>query len=282
MKRGRPAEEDGVRVVRSTVAISVLAAALLGASLARADANGPYEGTYKASGNGVNVTVRVADSAHAVLRYSLRSECGRARGTLELEKRNGGLAGKRVSAGPHRSVRRVTARVAAVGDGTEISGVINDAVSGGKDEGACRAKRKFKAALGKSNAFVPGRDGGHYVGQDRDGHPISFDVVGDFGAGQAQITEIAVDVAADCLDVGDDDVGLVVHLSGLEGTITNGEIEVDATDEINEFWIYGEIAGGQARMEVWIDGFFDPLGLPDLSGDLYCDNEGPTYTAELV
>jgi hypothetical protein len=272
----------GMRFVRSTVAIPVLAAALFGASVAGAGASGPYEGTYKAAGKGVNVTLRVADTSHAVLRYSLRSDCGRARGTLELGKRNGALAGKRVSAGPHRSVRRVTARVAAVGDGTEISGVINDVVSGTKDQGACRAKRKFKGTLGKSSGFVPGQEGGHYVGRDRDGHPISFDVV-DPGTGQGQITRIAVAVAADCLDAADDDVGLVVHVSGLDGTITDGEINVDVTDDlVNEFGIYGEIGGGQARLEVWIDGFFDPLGLPDPFGDLYCDNEGPIYTAERV
>jgi hypothetical protein len=278
----RPTEETGVRVLRLTTGL--LLCALVAAAIAGARAGGgPYPGTYTGKGKGVKVTLRVSDRGEGSVRYSMRSGCGSARGKVDLgAPKNGGFAGKRVSAGPHRSIRRVTVRVASAGDGTMLQGTIAAVTTATAHAKACQATRKFKAELGRAEAFVPPRDEGHYAGADEDGLPISFDVVGDPRSGDAFIANLDVDVAGDCIDVvGFDELVKVVHVSELEATIDpSGEVYGEWVEGDNEFEVFGELNDGVATLEIWVDAFFTPAGLPDPVADLYCENEGATYVAK--
>jgi hypothetical protein len=275
------AEEIGVRVVRIT--IGLLLCALVAAPIAGARAgDGPYPGTYAGKGKGVKVTLQVSDRGDGSLRYSMRSGCGSARGKVDLgAPKHGGFAAKRVSAGPHRSIRRVTVRVASAGDGTMLRGTIGMATTATAHAKACETKRSFKAALGKADTLVPPRDEGHYAGADGDGRPISFDVVGDPKSGDALITNLAADVAGECVDVVEfDELVKVVHLGGLEASIdSSGEVYGEWVEGDNEFEVFGELNDGVARLEIWIDAFFTPTGVPDPVADLYCANEGAEYVA---
>jgi hypothetical protein len=271
-----------VRVLRLTTGLLLCALVAAPTAAARAG-DGPYPGTYEGKGKGVKVTLRVSDRGEGSLRYAMRSECGSARGKVELgAPKDGGFAGKRVSAGPHRSVRRVTVRIVADGDGTILRGTIAAATTATAHAKACEAKRRFKADLGKAEAFVPPRDEGHYAGAGDEGLPISFDVVGDPKSGDAFITNLAVDVAGDCIDVdGWEESVNVVHVSDLEASIDpGGEIYGEWVEGDNEFEVYGELHDGVARLEIWIDAFFTPAGLPDPVADLYCENEGAQYVAK--
>jgi hypothetical protein len=274
-------EETGVRVVRVT--IGLLLCALVAAAIAGARAGGdPYPGTYAGKGRGVKVTLEVSDRGAGSLRYSMRSGCGSARGKVDLgAPKNGGFVAKRVSAGPHRSIRRIRVRVVSAGDGTMLRGTIGVATTATTHAKACQATRRFKAALGRADAFVPPRDEGHYSGADEDGLPISFDVVGDPRSGDAFIANLAVDVAGDCIDIDAyDELVKVVHLRDIEASIdSSGEVYGEWVEGDNEFEVFGELRDGVARLEIWIDAFFAPTGLPDPVADLYCDNEGAEYVA---
>jgi hypothetical protein len=275
----RPAEESGVRLIRSTSA--ALAVALLGAAFAAAAQTASYPGDYAGTGKQVKVLVHVDDTAHGTLRYALRSECGRARGTLQLAPRAGRLTGKRVSAGPHRTVRRVTARIESLGDGTVLGGTIKEALSANGKRGPCQATRQFTATLNRTDTFVPPRDAGHYTGVGPGGLPISFDVVEGDDPRRALIKAIDVDVAGDCLnELTGQEFGIkTVHVRGLDGTIVDGDVEIDFIDGVNEYLLFGTISDGRARLEVSIDGYFDLDGTANPLGSIYCDNDEPTYTA---
>jgi hypothetical protein len=273
------AEESGVRLVRSTP--PALALALLGAAFATAAQTASYPGDYAGTGKHVKVQVHVDDTAHGTLRYTLRSECGRARGTLQLVPREGRLTGKRVSVGPHRRVRRVTARLASLGDGTVLGGTIKEALSDSGKRSPCQATRRFTATLSRTNTFVPPRDAGHYTGVGPDGLPISFDVVEGDDPDRALIKAIDVDVAGDCLNgLTGQEFGIkTVHVLGVDGTIVDGDVDVDFIDGENEYLLFGTLSDGRARLEVSIDGYFDLGGTPNPLGGMYCDNDEPIYTA---
>jgi hypothetical protein len=265
-----------------SLAASALVLAVLGfAGGALADSAGPYPGTYAGGGEGVKATVVVNDRGRGSLRYALRGQCGRARGRIDLGAvHNGAYSAGRVSTAPHKLVRRIQARIEPVGDGTVVRGTIRETVSR-KSGGPCRVKRSFEGELGNTEAFVPGRDDGHYRGQSEDGLAISFDVVSD-GRG-TRMTAIGVDVAGECTDVAAGDHAgeiRIVHLRGLEGPVSsNGEIDIELDDGANEFDLFGKLGGGAAKVEVWIDGLFNLDGLPDQLASLACDNDEPIYTA---
>jgi hypothetical protein len=264
---------------------AVVFCALLGASVAGARSDsGPYPGDYAGKGDGVKVQVRVNGAGAASVSYAMRSDCGKARGKVELRAaRNGGFKGKRVSSGPHHSARKVTVRAAPAGDGTVLRGTIRLSMSA-PGSGSCHTKRPFEAKLDKSEASLPGSDEGHYTGSSEDGLPISFDVAGETRYGEAKVTNITVDVLASCIDLVEfeDLLPRVVHISGMEGWVNEGgEVYAETLEEVSqsEWNVFGELRNGVARVEVWIDGMFGPNGLPDPLGDLYCDNQEPIYTA---
>jgi hypothetical protein len=261
---------------------------LLGASAAAARGGpGPYPGDYAGKGEGLKVEVRVNDAGDGSLSYAMRTGCANARGKVDLRvAKNGRVDGKRVSAGPHRSIRKVSVRAAPAGGGTVLQGAIRLAVSA-SGSGSCHAKRPFEARLDKTDALLPRSDEGHYTGssEDEDGLPISFDIVGETESGRAKITNIAVDVMARCIDLVefDDFLPRVVHLSGIRGWVDeDGEIYAETLEEVSqsEWNVFGELGNGVARVEVWMDGMFGPDGVPDPLGDFYCENDEPIYTAE--
>jgi hypothetical protein len=268
-----------VKLVRWTLGALVLG--LLGAAFAAAAGSASYPGDYEGEGKQVKVRVHVDETSHGTLRYTLRSECGRARGKLLLAPREGRLTGKRVSAGPHRSIRRVTASLASLGDGTVLGGTIKEALSESGKRGSCHSKRRFTASLSRTDTFVPPRDAGHYTGVGPDGLPISFDVVEGTDSGRALIKAINVDVAGECLkELTGQSLGIrTVHLVGLEGTIVDGDVDVDLIDGQTESLLFGTLGDGRARLEVSIDGYFDLDGTPNPLGEIYCDNDEPIYTA---
>lgn len=246
-----------------------------------------YPGTYAGKGPGVKATVVVNDRLEGLVRYSMRSACGRVRGRIDLGRAtNGRFEGKRVSAGPHRSLRRTIARITGGPDGVELAGVIRVAQTKTDSSEACSAKRKFKAELGQTEAFVPVRDAGHYSGFSADGLPIDFDVIREPGTGQARIARIDVDAAAYCtfdeFDPLEPKDERIVHLRGLEGSISSsGQITVEVVDEDNEFELYGRLGRGEATVELGLFGYFDDDLLPDPFAELYCENDGPSYHATL-
>jgi hypothetical protein len=280
LREWKPTEETGVRVIRLTT--GMLLCGLVAAAIAGARGTDPYPGTYADKGKGVKVTLTVNDRGDGSLRYSMRSDCGKSQGKVDLgAPKNGGFAGKRVSAGPHRSIRRVTVRAATSRDGATLKGTVAETTTATAHAKTCEAKRKFEAELGKAQAFVPPRDEGHYAGAGEDGLPISFDVVGDAGSGDAFIANLDVDVAGDCIDVDSwEELVKVVHLSDLEASIdASGDIYGEWVEGDNLFEVFGELRDGVARLEIWIDAFFTPAGLSDPIADLYCENEGAEYVA---
>ncbi len=269
--------------MRLTAAL-VLSGLLSASGAAARGGPGPYPGDYAGKGEGLKVQVRVNGAGAGSLSYSMRTDCAKARGKVELRvAKNGAVKGKRVSAGPHRSLRKVIVRAAPARDGTVLEGAIRLAVSA-SGSGSCHAKRPFEARLDKTGALPPASDEGHYTGSSEDSLPISFDIVGETESGRAKITDIAVDVMARCIDLVelDDFMPRVVHLSGIDGWVNeDGEIYAEELEEVSqsEWNVFGEVSNGVARVEVWMDGMFGPNGLPDPLGDLYCENDEPIYTA---
>ncbi|MFL5871113.1 MAG: hypothetical protein ACJ75R_08520 [Solirubrobacterales bacterium] len=256
------------------------AAAMLLASGATAS-SGPAPGSYVGKGKHVTARVTVNDRLEGLVRYSAKTPCGTERGKLDLGRpTNGAFKGKRVYSATHRSTR-VRARISV--DGASLRGTVRFDVipDRSSDDRPCHAQRSFAAKLnGGDDAFVPGRDFGHYLGRDETGLPISFDVVPD-GAGGGKITNLAVDVAGDCDDgTSGASVPLVVHLQQIEGSIApTGDVDIEIDDGDSEWDVFGTIGGGTAELEVWIDGLFDANGIPDPAGDLACVNDEPVYTA---
>jgi hypothetical protein len=249
-------------------------------------AAGAFPGVYPGKGKGVKAKLTVNDQLEGLLAYKVKSKCGKTHGKIELAGfKNGAYKGKRISAGPHSTLRKTTTRIVVGPDGSSVKGLIRDALSGAGPNGPgdCRAKRKFKATLGKTEAFVPKEDDGHYSGQSADGLPIVFDVLTD-AEGKTQITGLSADVLGECYsEDADEDVeeSMVVHLSDLSGTVDSaGSAEIDFTpDEDTEFAVDGELGDGEAKLEVSIDGYFDAAGNPDPASDIYCDNWGVIYHA---
>lgn len=257
-----------------------LCALLLGVAVAGAEV---YPGDYAAKGKGVSAQLDVGASGGAKLAYAMKSACGRSKGTLELSKAGGGLGGRRVSRGPHGTLRTTTAKVALSGDGSEVVGTIRESLEGGDSElDGCRAKRSFSADADQAEGFVPSHDGGHYAGNGPNDNPIDFDVVSD--GKEAQVENLSVDVTADCVSADDPEAPetqMVTHISGMSGRVAkDGTFYIDyAPDDDTEYAFDGTIGDGESDVDVIIGGYFDDAGNPDPAGSWACDSWGDLYSA---
>lgn len=245
-------------------------------------------GSYSAKAPGISATVTVERDGDATLRYSMKSECGKTQGKMDLKNAGANLKGKRVSRGPNSSLRTTSAKLNVSGDGLQIAGTLKDGLSGGSAKAAnCSAKKKFSAKRPADQVFVPARDGGHYEGVGDDGYAISFDVARDPASDGYLLTNLSVDIVADCSaesDIFGNEFQLVTHLRpapGFEGKISStGDVEFDyEPDEFTLYSIYGSLAGGAAELEAEVSGYFDREGYPDVEGDMDCDSFGATYSA---
>jgi hypothetical protein len=164
------------------------------------------------------------------------------------------------------------------------------ATSSGGTQRICRTRaRRLNLALIEPTQLNAATDAGHYRGASNQGLPISFDLTYHVASGAGTITNLAVDVAAECDWYGaeQDDPGIagqIVHLRGLAGTAApDGSVDVfHAPDEFSAYDIYGTLLGGIAAIDVIIDGSFDTAGNVDPSSELYCGNIGDAYIAHRV
>ena len=241
-----------------------------------------YPGTFKSKVKGLAVTLDVGESGGGTLAYAMKTECGKAKGKLELKRSGAGLRGRKVSQGPQSSLQTVSAKVGLTSDGSEVVGVIKETLRGGHGP-SCRAKREFRVDADQSDGFVPTRDEGHYTGTGPNGNPISFDVV--VTGGDPEVQNLSADVTADCYDDTDpdgDEFQMVTHITGMAGEVDNdGTFYIDYTpDDDTEYEFDGELADGKADIDVVIGGYFDAAGNPNPAGPYACDSWGDPYTAE--
>lgn len=265
-------------IPKNLIPLAILAAlALTAPSALAADA---YPGTYEAKASGIKATIELNDRGTGTLRFAAKTACGKVRGKLSLKRAGAGYKAHKVSRGPESTIRTLIAKLQPQEDGTALVGTIKDTLDGGDSKLAgCRGKRTFKAELGKTDAFVPERDTGHYVGQSKAGLPVSFDVVEEDG--EMLIRNFAADVQAECYDEDDNESSMVVHVGGLEGEVeADGSLYIlHAPDDDTEHEVVGTLGGGEARVDVVVMGVFDSAGASTASGPYSCDSWGALYTA---
>jgi hypothetical protein len=266
---------------RTRIALAAAAGAAL-ATVPAAVAE-PLAGTYAGKGPGVKATVDV-NSGGGTLSYTVKTTCGKRKGALPLSAGKGGSLKGKVSGGAS-SVRATI----EFGKGGSLEGSL--AYRGKPPKGEtkpCKAKRTFAAALDATTSPEVRSTEGHYTGMGEDGGlPISFDVAYDPKAGGFEISNMAFDTSTDCYDAEGLDLPdpLVVHVSGLSGEVdSDGAFEIDYTpDEDTDYYVEGELADGEASMDLEVGGYFLFDGTPLFGGPdpdaLECDSWGETYDA---
>lgn len=272
---------DPVKTIATITCLGALA-------LAAASQGAPvYSGKYSGKSRGARVGISVSNDLKANVRYALKTECGRTKGSIDLGgARNGAFSGRRVSRGPQGTIRKTVIKLVVAADGEALAARVDDSLKGGDSKlSGCKARRKLTAKLGKTDAFVASRDAGHYVGTSSGGRPISFDVI--VADGKARIENLSADILADCVDdsaIEPSEVPMVVHLAGLSGSVkADGEFYiVHAPDEDTDNDVFGKIGGGGATLEGAVSGLFGPDGLSNPAGPFSCDSWGETFKAARV
>jgi hypothetical protein len=264
---------------RAATAIATLAVAVATVGAGAQAASTPSPGTFKGKLRGGTVSLKVKSSKRARLKYTLKSKCGRAHGTVSLKIKKG-----RFHTGP-RSATVVRGKFTAGGE--RAKGTLTGRSGAGKRAGeSCKTgSRRFTASLSSGSgrgASLKPSDYGHYTGANGVGRPVSFDVVG--GSGGATIQNFAVDVDTECWgDYNGDGASdtLLVHIAGYGDDIKeDGSFDIYyAPDEDTEFEFTGTIAGGHVDIDVTVGGHFNPDGTPNLVGSHECDSWGDTYSA---
>jgi hypothetical protein len=253
---------------------------LLSAACAASATAAPLAGTYAGKGSGVKASLTLAENGGGRLAYTLKTNCGKAKGKVKLEAAPGdGLKGKSKTA---------KVRLGQTSTPSILKGSISYRADGPDDGPACKAKHDFIVTLDASSSPTVDSTVGHYSGVGEDGGlPIEFDVTYDADAGAFQIANLGFDTSTDCYDAAGDDLAdpVVVRIRDLSGEVdSDGAFEIDyAPDEDTDYYVDGVLADGTATMDLEVGGYFLFDGTPLTSGAdpdaLECDSWGETYDA---
>lgn len=263
------------------ISLSVLFIAALAAPFAFGAGADVLEGTYNGSAKGLKATVEVDEDGDGSLRYALKSECGKSKGSIDLD---GGPSGLKGSRGSDKS--SVSAQFKD--DDGDLDGLLKHKTkTKGKDGRVerCTDNAEVTAELDAKTAPVIVENVGHYEGTGEDGgHPVSFDVAYDAKAGELEIKNMVFDTDTECYDDydgdGEDDT-LVVKASGLEGSVDeDGYFDLDSSpNDETDFYAEGVLEDGEAEMDVEVGGYFNADGTANEAGTFECDSFGEVYRA---
>jgi len=263
------------------VPLAVLLTAAIAAPTAFGAGSDVLEGTYEGSSNGVNATVMVDDAGDGELRYTLKSSCGKSKGTIDLAGGPGGSFKGSLATGRSSVIAQLRANA-----GGELDGLLRHKVkpkSKGKGKKKCSAKNTFTAILDVQTSPVVKTNVGHYEGTGQDGGlPISFDVAFDAESGGLEVSNMAFQSNADCyddLDLDGEDDTIVANVSGLAGDVEEDGFFVIESDDAN-IYVDGMLEDGTAEIYLEVGGFFAADGTPMTDGPFECDSFGETYTAD--
>lgn len=274
MPASRPATRPFARL-----AGPLLIAATCIVAPAQAAAKGAVPGTFEGKLKQGEVTVVVADSLKAKLRYTVKTSCGREQGKVRLGKLDDNRFKVR-SAGKGGHALTVRGRVLA--GGRKLRGRLDPRCSG--------AARRWSASLGGGGGTGDGGGGtgsgpaearsGRYQGETSEGLPISFEVHKD--GGKPTVENLAFDVYLSCFGVQDDHAhaGFVGHLTEISGGVDDtGYFDAFHSEDVDEntdvddvdYGASGEFDGASAKgdLEVWA-GVFDALGNRTPAGPWQC------------
>ena len=266
----------------------LLAAAAFPAAASAAEA--PLAGTYEGQEPGLTASAVLDEDGDGTLDYSLKTDCGNAKGTMDLTgSPSGSLKGSQSS---RKSSLVVSLKPDRGSPSLDGSLKYTTTASGSKAKGRsahprpCRAKQSFTLDLDVSSSPQVRDLSGHYTGKGEDGGlPISFDVGFDQHSGSLRISNLAFQTDTECDDDLDGDGEydeLVAKISGLEGEVdSDGEFEIDySPDDDTDYYVEGTLEDGQADIYLEVGGYFAADGTPRASGPNECDSYGEDYTAQ--